>query len=91
MGQDEVVEAGTVENEVSGRFRYVCIGLALIPLLALLYKTWHYGLAFPYWDEWEFAHLLDKSRQVGDLLLQCLALLVDRSEAIMRKGRHRRQ
>ncbi len=42
------------------------IGLALIPFIALCYKEYRYGMAFPYWDAWHFAFILEKF-QAGTL------------------------
>ncbi|MBX3177103.1 MAG: hypothetical protein KF886_07080 [Candidatus Hydrogenedentes bacterium] len=43
----------------------VCLGLAALPALALLYKLYHYGLYFPYWDAWHFALFLEKAAGEG--------------------------
>jgi len=52
----------------------LCWGLALIPLGCLIYLVARYMVDVPFWDQWEFVPLLEKSYQgtlsLGDLWAQ---------------------
>ena len=65
MSEVDAESTGLETSGASRTFILSCIGLALLPFVALCLKEFRFGLYFPYWDAWQFSLFLQKASTEG--------------------------